>query len=119
MRRPVAGSSSRDLLASALSGKLGALARLMSRIENRSEDTTGVLEEIYALGGNAHIVGITGVPGSGKSSLVAKLAGRFRAAGRKVGVVAVDPTSPFTGGSILGDRIRMSELGSCPKVAVE
>ena len=69
------------------------------------------LEELYRHAGKAHIVGITGVPGSGKSTLVAKLAVRLREKGRRIGIVAIDPTSPFSGGSILGDRIRMNALG--------
>ena len=99
--------SSLDLVAPVLAGKITAIARLMSRVESGGEEVTGALEEIYRHAGKAHIVGITGVPGSGKSTLLAKLAMRLRAAGRRVGIIAVDPTSPFSGGAVLGDRVRM------------
>ena len=110
--------SSLDLVAPVLAGKITAIARLMSRVESGGEEVTGALEEIYRHAGKAHIVGITGVPGSGKSTLLAKLAMRLRAAGRRVGIIAVDPTSPFSGGSILGDRIRMNELSGDPAVFI-
>jgi LAO/AO transport system kinase len=76
------------------------------------------LAEIYRATGRAHVVGITGVPGSGKSTLVGKITQRLRADGSKVGIVAVDPSSPYSGGAILGDRIRMSELGTDPGVYI-
>jgi len=76
------------------------------------------LEEVYRHAGKAHIVGITGVPGSGKSTLVSKLAMRLREMGWRIGIVAVDPTSPFSGGSILGDRIRMNELSADPDIFI-
>jgi len=81
-------------------------ARLISLVEN-DEAPLSILREIHRRSGRAHIVGITGAPGAGKSTLVDKLTDHFRRAGKKVGVVAVDPTSPFTGGAILGDRVRM------------
>ena len=106
--------SSLDLVAPALTGKIPAIARLLSRAEGGAQEVMGALEEIYRHAGKAHIVGITGVPGSGKSTLLAKLAIHLRAGGRRVGIIAIDPTSPFSGGSILGDRIRMNELsGDC------
>ena len=110
--------SSLDLVAPVLAGKITAIARLMSRVESGGEEVMGALEEIYRHAGKAHIVGITGVAGSGKSALLAKLAIRLRAAGRRVGIIAVDPTSPFSGGSILGDRIRMNELSGDPAVFI-
>ena len=73
---------------------------------------------MFAHAGRAHVVGITGVPGSGKSTLVAKLAAAVRRSGRRIAIVAVDPSSPFSGGAILGDRIRMSDLGGDPGVFV-
>ena len=73
---------------------------------------------MFARAGRAHVVGITGVPGSGKSTLVAKLAAEIRQSGRKVAIVAIDPSSPFSGGAILGDRIRMGDLGGDPGVFV-
>ncbi len=91
-------------------GDLRAAGRLMSRAEAGSDEVRPVLGKIYKAAGRAHIVGLTGVPGSGKSTLVSKLVEAIREDGRRVGVIAVDPSSPFSGGSILGDRIRMSNL---------
>ena len=99
-------------------GKVSAVARLISRAETASEEAAEALAEIHRRTGRAHIVGITGVPGSGKSTLIARLSRKVRDSGRKVAVVAVDPTSPFSGGSILGDRVRMSELSSDPGVFI-
>jgi len=87
-----------------------AIARMISLAEAAKPESRQALAEIYRLAGRAHVVGITGVPGSGKSTLVTCLAKAVRAQGRTVGVVAVDPSSPFSGGAILGDRVRMSEL---------
>lgn len=83
------------------------MARLMSLIEDDSREATSALKGIYPFTGRAFIVGITGPPGSGKSTLTDQLTQEFRRGGREVGIVAVDPTSPFTGGAILADRIRM------------
>ncbi len=91
-------------------GDLRAAGRLMSRAEAGSDEVRPVLGKIYKAAGRAHIVGLTGVPGSGKSTLVSKLVEAIREDGRRVGVIAVDPSSPFSGGSILGDCIRMSNL---------
>ncbi len=113
--RPV---PSLDLVAPVLAGRITAIARLLSRAELGAGEVMGALEEVYRHTGKAHIIGLTGVPGSGKSSLLAKLAIRFRAAGRRVGIIAVDPSSPFSGGSILGDRIRMNELSGDPAVFI-
>lgn len=93
-----------------LAGQMFAIARLMTHAESGSEHCQDALAEIYRHTGKAHIVGITGVPGSGKSALVTQLCKVLRAGQRRVGVIAVDPSSPFSGGSILGDRIRMNEL---------
>jgi LAO/AO transport system kinase len=90
-------------------GDLVALGRLISRAEAASEEAHGALAAIYMSAGKAHIVGITGVPGSGKSTLVSKLVQEIRNGGRRVGIIAIDPSSPFSGGSILGDRIRMAD----------
>lgn len=95
-----------------LGGDRRAVARLITLIEN---DAVGIEEELRRLvphTGRAHVVGVTGSPGSGKSTLVGKLAREFRTRGLSVGVVAVDPTSPFTGGAVLGDRVRMQDLTS-------
>ncbi len=87
-----------------------AIARMISLAEAAKPESRAALAEVYRHAGRAHVVGITGVPGSGKSTLVTCLAKAVRAGGRTVGVVAVDPSSPFSGGAILGDRVRMSEL---------
>jgi LAO/AO transport system kinase len=99
-----------DLVSGVLAGEVRAIARLLTRAESGVEEARVALDAIFGHAGRAHIVGITGVPGSGKSTLVAKLAAAMRRSGRKVAIVAIDPSSPFTGGSILGDRIRMGDL---------
>jgi LAO/AO transport system kinase len=104
--------SSLALVEDVRQGKVAAVARLISRAEAAPEEASEALAEIHRHTGRAHIVGITGVPGSGKSTLIAQLCRKIRDSGRKVAVVAVDPTSPFSGGSILGDRVRMSDLNS-------
>lgn len=101
---------SMDLFERLLKGDLRAAGRLMSRAEAGSDEARPALGEIYKAAGKAHIIGLTGVPGSGKSTLVSKLVAAIREDGRRVGVIAIDPSSPFSGGSILGDRIRMSNL---------
>jgi LAO/AO transport system kinase len=90
------------------SGDIRAAARLMRDIDDNRPQAVDNLKELYPRTGNAYIIGITGPPGAGKSTLVDQLTASFRVLGKKVGVVAIDPTSPFTGGAILGDRIRMN-----------
>ena len=90
-----------------LNGDILAAARLMRDIDDRMPEATEVLKELYPKTGRAYIIGVTGAPGSGKSTLVDRMVEVFRKEGKSVGVVAVDPTSPFTGGAILGDRVRM------------
>ena len=85
------------------------LARLLTRIENADPSVRELLPTLFAAGRGAHVVGITGPPGSGKSTLVNALIGEWRRRGRRVGILAVDPSSPYTRGAILGDRIRMME----------
>ena len=109
---------SSDLVAGVLARNTRAIARMLSRAESATDEARVALDTIFAKAGRAHVVGITGVPGSGKSTLVAKLATAIRASGRTVAIVAVDPSSPFSGGAILGDRIRMAELGGDPGVFV-
>ncbi|MFN8491153.1 MAG: hypothetical protein U0350_26390 [Caldilineaceae bacterium] len=87
-----------------------SLARAISRVENELEDAHTLLRSLFPSTGRAHIIGVTGAPGTGKSTLVTTLAQRYRAAGMTVGIVAIDPTSPFTGGALLGDRVRMRAL---------
>ena len=95
------------LTAGALGGDRRALARLLTAVENRTALAEPALRTLYPKAGRAHIVGITGPPGAGKSTLVSALIGELRIAGRSVAVVAVDPSSPITGGALLGDRVRM------------
>jgi GTPase len=96
-----------ELADAALAGDRRALARLLTAIENRTAAAEVAMRRLYPKAGRAHLVGITGPPGSGKSTLVAALIAEVRRAGRSVAVVAVDPSSPITGGAILGDRVRM------------
>lgn len=90
-----------------LQGDIQAVARLIRNIDDEMPDALGELKKIYPKTGNAHIIGITGSPGVGKSTLVNKVTREFRNDSKTVGIIAIDPTSPFTGGAILGDRIRM------------
>jgi GTPase len=92
---------------SAVAGDRLALARLLTAVENRTAIAEAALRQLYPVAGRAHLVGITGPPGSGKSTLVAALIAEVRKAGRTVAVIAVDPSSPITGGALLGDRVRM------------
>jgi len=98
-----------DLLARARSGHKRSIARLVSVIENDESGAAEAMRALYPETGRAQIIGITGPPGGGKSTLVNRLAGLYRERASRVAVVAVDPSSPFTGGAILGDRIRMRE----------
>lgn len=86
-----------------------ALARLITLVENRSAQVSAVMERIYAQTGHAYIIGVTGAPGAGKSTLVNRLIARYRAEGKLVAVLAIDPSSPFSGGAVLGDRVRMTD----------
>ena len=99
-----------DWIAAAQQGNPRAVARLITQVEKGAADARAIVAALYAATGRAHIVGITGPPGSGKSSLVNELAKAFRQRGRRVGIVAVDPSSPFSGGALLGDRVRMRDL---------
>jgi LAO/AO transport system kinase len=96
----------------ARSGDRRALARLLTAVENRTPVAEHALRRLHPLAGAAHLVGITGPPGAGKSTLVAALIAELRRAGRTVAVVAVDPSSPITGGALLGDRVRMQAYAS-------
>jgi LAO/AO transport system kinase len=102
-----AAARAAELVAAAVDGDRRALARLLTAVENRSAAGEAALRRLYPMAGKAHLVGITGPPGSGKSTLVAALIGEVRRAGRTVAVIAVDPSSPITGGALLGDRVRM------------
>ena len=107
-----------ELAHAVLRGSAQGAARLISLLENRTDEAVPALRLLHAHTGRAHVVGVTGPPGAGKSSLVNALIPALRAEGRRVGVVAVDPTSPFTGGAILGDRIRMQDHSTDPGVFV-
>jgi LAO/AO transport system kinase len=92
-------------------GNTRAVARAISKVEDVSKDASQLMKSVFPMTGRGLVVGITGAPGAGKSSLVDKLALHYRRQGERVGIVAVDPSSPFSGGAILGDRIRMQTLG--------
>ncbi len=96
-----------DIVDKILSGDIRSTARLLRDIDDRIPSVRPILKELYPHTGRAHVVGLTGMPGAGKSTLVDQLTRLYRKAGKTVGILAVDPTSPFTGGAILGDRIRM------------
>lgn len=113
-----AAVSSLDLVEPVLAGKPRAIARLISRVEAGEAECRPALEQIYRRTGGAHVVGVTGVAGSGKSTLLDQLVLEARKSERKIAVIAVDPSSPFSGGSILGDRIRMNELSLDPGVFI-
>jgi len=103
-----------ELLERAKAGDAASVARLISRAEGGKPEDRDALAQVYKLAGKAHVIGVTGVPGSGKSTLVGRLVAKLRANGQKIGVVAIDPSSPYSGGSILGDRVRMSEMAVDP-----
>src|SRR5271170_7661998 len=109
------GSASIEQLVARLrAGDVSALARAISLIESGAEQSLGLLAACFPFTGRALRIGVTGAPGAGKSTLVDRLARHFRAFQKTVGVVAVDPSSPFTGGAILGDRIRMQGFSGDP-----
>ena len=101
-----------------LSGDRRAAARLLSLVEEGGPAAKEAVAALYPHTGGAHVIGITGPPGSGKSTLVLGLAGAYRDRNRRVGIVAVDPSSPLTGGAVLGDRVRMQELTADPGVFI-
>lgn len=102
------------------SGNTRAIARAISQVENQpwEPDTLALLKALFPQAGKARVVGVTGSPGAGKSTLVDQLALEYRKRGRTVGILAVDPTSPFSGGALLGDRIRMQSLSTDPDVFI-
>ena len=100
--------STQELLDGILDGKHRALARAITKIENRQDGYRDIVSGLYEHTGSADVIGITGSPGAGKSTLVDKVAKAYRDRGLTVGIVAIDPSSPYTGGAVLGDRIRMA-----------
>jgi LAO/AO transport system kinase len=107
-----------ELLPQLLAGNRRALARTISRVEDGGPEAHALLAALYPHTGRAHVIGITGAPGTGKSTLVSALAKTYRAQGRTVGIIAVDPTSPFSGGALLGDRVRMRDLAGDPGIFI-
>jgi LAO/AO transport system kinase len=110
--------ASTALLEGVAAGDPRAIGRMISRAEAGVAEARAALATIYHRAGAAHVIGITGVPGSGKSTLVARLARLLRERGERVGIVAIDPSSPYSGGAILGDRIRMSDVASDPGIYI-
>jgi LAO/AO transport system kinase len=109
-RKHKVGGNSVDIAEELLAGSRLALTRAITAVENEDSEATAIIQKIFPHIGRAHVIGVTGPPGAGKSTLVNKLAEEYRHQGKTIGIIAVDPTSPFTGGAILGDRIRMNEL---------
>jgi LAO/AO transport system kinase len=107
-----------ELIGDVLAGRRRSIARAMSLAESTGPAGRSLAAGLYGHTGRAHVIGLTGVPGSGKSTMVRVLAQHFRKAGRRIGIVAVDPSSPFSGGAILGDRIRMLELAGDPGIFI-
>ena len=101
-----------DFIKKILAGEPRSVARAITRVENHSDEAAAIMKAVFPHTGKATIVGITGSPGAGKSSLVDKLALSYKDSGSRVGIICIDPSSPFSGGAILGDRIRMSALGT-------
>ncbi|MFH0811512.1 MAG: methylmalonyl Co-A mutase-associated GTPase MeaB [Pseudomonadota bacterium] len=106
------------LLEEALNGSVRSLGKLISLVENESTGFQEVLKAVYSHTGNARVIGVTGPPGVGKSTLVARLAERYQKKNHSVGILAVDPSSPISGGSLLGDRIRMSYLSPADNIFI-
>ncbi|MBK8901972.1 MAG: methylmalonyl Co-A mutase-associated GTPase MeaB [Anaerolineaceae bacterium] len=107
-----------DLLEQVLQGQIRAIARLITQVENSPAAAEQAIQALYPHTGNAHVVGLTGSPGAGKSTVVNALVKTLRQQEVRVGIIAVDPTSPFTGGALLGDRVRMRDLSGDPGVYI-
>src|SRR5262245_12089542 len=118
LRRSLASVMPSALAERVLGGDPRAVARAISLIEDESPAAAALVGAIFAHTGRAYLVGVTGPPGAGKSTLVDRLTAETRRGGESVGVIAVDPTSPFTGGAILGDRLRMQAHASDPDVFI-
>lgn len=107
-----------DLIQRFLAGDRRALARAITHVENGTTEAREIIKATFSRSGKSHVIGITGPPGAGKSTLVDRVAHHFRQQGRTVGIVAVDPTSPFSGGAILGDRVRMMRIATDPGIFI-
>ena len=107
-----------DLIDNMRQGSVRALSRLVSRVENREPGWMEAMQQIYPLSGQARLIGVTGSPGAGKSTLTNGIARELVFRGFKVGIIAVDPSSPFSGGSLLGDRVRMKDLWNLDQVFI-
>jgi len=118
LTKSVTRSSLKILMRRALNHDRRAIAQLMSVAENNPYARFTILSSLYKRTGRAYVIGITGPPGAGKSTLIAELTKQYRKNGYTIGIVAIDPTSQVTGGALLGDRIRMAELASDPKVFI-
>jgi LAO/AO transport system kinase len=114
----MAGPGASTLAEKVLAGDVRAAARLMRDLDDRLPEAEASLRALFPRTGRAYVIGLTGAPGAGKSSLTDRLIARLRAAGKKIGVVCVDPTSPYSGGAILGDRIRMQDHALDPEVFI-
>ncbi len=101
-----------------LAGDIRAISRAISAIEDERPEAESLLRELFPHTGRSIVIGVTGAPGTGKSTLVDRLAARFRRSGQTVGIIAIDPTSPFSGGAILGDRIRMQGHAADPGIFI-
>ncbi|MGH7968424.1 MAG: methylmalonyl Co-A mutase-associated GTPase MeaB, partial [Limisphaerales bacterium] len=106
------GASLEQWVEKVCAGDRRAIAQAISAVECREPSSVGLLRALFHRAGKAYMIGITGAPGAGKSTLLEKVAREYRRAGKRVGIIAVDPTSPFSGGALLGDRIRMQGLST-------
>jgi len=118
LSKTITHASLKNLIRRALKHDRRAIAQLISAAENDPHARFTILSTLYNRAGRAYIIGITGPPGAGKSTLIADLTKKYREQGYSVGIVAIDPTSQFTGGALLGDRIRMADLASDPKIFI-
>jgi len=107
-----------DIYKEAINGNKRAIGKLLTLVEDLKEENLPIVRDILSKGGNAHIIGITGIPGAGKSTLISKIISELRKRGYKVAVIAVDPSSPFTSGAFLGDRVRMQKHATDPGVFI-
>jgi LAO/AO transport system kinase len=112
------GNSYKDLITRLLEGELRAAARLITLAENDIKTAEEIINSIYKYTGNAYIIGITGAPGSGKSTFISTLVKKYTEQDKKIGIICVDPSSPLTGGALLGDRIRMKQHFSLDNVFI-